>query len=123
MNTPVSHCLLLWLREVETSRRREGRREGPSCQLPPHGSSLSKGTFFCSFTISTLHFNISDSSAVLMLVTVAGIPAHSQQTSAASSRLATAYTIRRTDDSTQTFLRVGSPASTRSLTVALQVCG
>ncbi|XP_045137995.1 uncharacterized protein LOC123520126 isoform X2 [Portunus trituberculatus] len=58
--------------------------------------------------------------AVLMLVTVAGIPAHSQQTSAASSRLATAYTIRRTDDSTQTFLRVGSPPSTRSLTVALQ---
>ncbi|KAK8374211.1 hypothetical protein O3P69_011777 [Scylla paramamosain] len=50
-----------------------------------------------------------------MLVTVVGIPAHSQQASAASFRLVTAYTLNRTDDSTQTFLRVGTSPSTRSL--------
>ncbi|XP_063854796.1 uncharacterized protein LOC135096956 [Scylla paramamosain] len=55
-----------------------------------------------------------------MLVTVVGIPAHSQQASAASFRLVTAYTLNRTDDSTQTFLRVGTSPSTRSLTLALQ---
>ncbi|XP_063855638.1 uncharacterized protein LOC135097621 isoform X3 [Scylla paramamosain] len=58
--------------------------------------------------------------AALMLVTVVGIPAHSQQASAASFRLVTAYTLNRTDDSTQTFLRVGTSPSTRSLTLALQ---
>lgn len=43
--------------------------------------------------------------AVLMLLTVAEIPAHSQQVPAASFRLATAYTISRTDDFTQVLLR------------------
>ncbi|KAK8373859.1 hypothetical protein O3P69_009703 [Scylla paramamosain] len=49
-----------------------------------------------------------------------GDPGHSQQASAASFRLVTAYTLNRTDDSTQTFLRVGTSPSTRSLTLALQ---